>query len=165
MPARTCQVPSQASGSLAPTPCSAYSCSVAAPREIHGLTPRRSEAHIDTHCRDPLPGVGLCGLAALLHFPGPAQSRHLFCHANKADARAAAVCRTAGQSKDIAWGGLGRPSKKDETLTMSGKHQSAAYCRGEKGRNARTAPCRIPIIKVMPSAPQVTSDVPHDNRR
>lgn len=61
--------PSQASGSLGLAPCSTYSSSMATPRETHGLRPRRSEAHIDTQCRDPLPGVALCGLAAGAAFP------------------------------------------------------------------------------------------------
>lgn len=78
LPARLVESPSQASGSLAAAPCSTYSSSVAAPRETHGLRPRRSEAHIDTHCRDPLPGVALCGLAATPAFPrSRSQSRAL----------------------------------------------------------------------------------------
>jgi hypothetical protein len=90
-------------------------------------------------------------------FPRSRSIKTFVCHANKANARAAAMCRTdCRQSKDICPGRLGRPSKKFETQTMFGKRQSAAYCTGEKGKKAKTAPCRIPIIKVVPSAGDIS---------
>lgn len=138
LPARACQAPSQANGSLVPAPCSTYSSSMAAPRETHGLRPRRSEAHIDTQCRDPLPGLGLCGLAALLHFPGPAQSRHLFCHAIKL-MPALPLCRTGRSSRtSIAWGGLGRPSKRsDSDLMVGSTNQLHTACAKRVRKRAR----------------------------
>lgn len=112
---RACQVPSQASGSLGLAPCSTYSSSMAAPRETHGLRPRRSEAHIDTQCRDPLPGVALCGLAALLHFPGPAQSRkRIFATRARQCPRCCRRDKYAGAGKHRTAPGASPDKRKDE---------------------------------------------------
>lgn len=139
---------------------------MATPRETHGLRPRRSEAHIDTQCRDPLPGVALCGLAASAAFPRSRSIKENALAPREQGNQCPRCCRRdkcCGRCKHSAAPGVKESGRKSSVPCGNpvGKHQLQRGKR-EKGRGRRHAEYLSQRLPPMaPSASDISCSQQH----